>query len=181
MSPSVPKEPSPPVILAVETEATDSGLRLPAAPRASDAPDKLETLRLAVRGVTRDGPERILIVDDEPQLRRLFKKALEQHGYEVDAASDGTEALNAFEASRSRFGESPVVVLDLTLDGEMDGVEILRALRERDPAARIIASTGLGTPAEELRAQGFSGVLRKPYALSELFAAILGLRESSSP
>ncbi len=66
---------------------------------------------------------RVLVVDDEPQIRRALSINLRARGYEVDVAASGEEALQ-----RAAARVPDVVVLDLGLPG-IDGVEVIRGLR----------------------------------------------------
>ncbi len=78
---------------------------------------------------------KILIVDDDPHIRMLYKEELEEEGYEVFIASSGKEALDIFSQ------ESPdVVTLDILMPG-MDGIEVLRKMKEQNPSLPVIMST----------------------------------------
>ncbi|HEX5101909.1 MAG TPA: ATP-binding protein [Polyangiaceae bacterium] len=117
-------------------------------------------------------PTHVLVVDDDPQIRRLFRTALEQRGYRVELAGNASEAVLAFSLVRRTSGTSPIVILDLALDGTRGGLELTRDFRNIDGDARIIASTGRHPTEDELLSASFSCVLTKPYALGELLAAI---------
>ena len=73
---------------------------------------------------------RILVVDDEPQLRRALERALKLEGYEVELAADGDEALAAIAAAAP-----DAIVLDVLMP-KRDGLEVCRALRARRATAR---------------------------------------------
>jgi DNA-binding response OmpR family regulator len=78
---------------------------------------------------------KILIVDDDPAIRMLYKEELEDEGYIVIVASSGEEALKLFD------DESPdVVTLDILMPG-MDGIQVLRHMKEKNPQLPIIMST----------------------------------------
>jgi DNA-binding response OmpR family regulator len=103
--------------------------------------------------------KRILIIDDEDHIRRMIRLTLETAGYEVGEAGDGLQGLEA-------FGDGSVwdvVLLDQKMPG-LDGIETLRQIRERAPAARVImvtafASIELAVDAMKLGATDF---VRKP-------------------
>ncbi|MEC4686243.1 MAG: response regulator [Nitrospirota bacterium] len=78
---------------------------------------------------------KILIVDDDPSIRMLYKEELEDEGYEVVTASSGEEALRLFEE------ENPdLVTLDILMP-DMDGIQVLRKMKEKRPRLPIIMST----------------------------------------
>jgi two-component system KDP operon response regulator KdpE len=121
------------------------------------------------------GP-RILVVDDEPQLRRALKRALEGHGYAVREAEDGASALAEFQAFKP-----DVVLLDLVLP-DMGGVDVCRELR-RDHQTPIIVLSVLGDERTKIAAldEGADDYLTKPFAVGELLARIrVALRRGSS-
>jgi two-component system KDP operon response regulator KdpE len=121
------------------------------------------------------GP-RILIVDDEPQLRRALRRALEGHGYAVSEAEDGVGALAEFQAFKP-----DVVLLDLVLP-DMGGVEVCRELRQNHQTPIIVLSV-LGDEQTKIAAldQGADDYLTKPFAIGELLARIrVALRHGSS-
>src|SRR5947209_4655878 len=81
---------------------------------------------------------RILVVDDEASARSGLEKLLGQEGYVVDSADDGATAIE-------RFRESPadVVVTDLKMP-RMDGIELLKKLREQDEQVPVLVCTAFG-------------------------------------
>ena len=79
---------------------------------------------------------RILIVDDEPDLRAVMRFALEARDYDIEEAGSGEEAL-ARHAAGDRWS---VILLDERLPG-LDGLDTLKAVREREPDALVIMVT----------------------------------------
>ena len=119
---------------------------------------------------------RILIVDDEAQLRRAVARALEGHGYRVRAAEDGAGALTSFEAFKP-----DVVLLDLMLP-DMDGVAVCRELRRKHHTPIIILSV-IGEEKTKVSAldAGADDYLTKPFGIDELLARIrVALRRGAS-
>ena len=75
---------------------------------------------------------KILVVDDDSNIRRLYKEELEEEGYEVFLASDGEEALRVF-----REIKPDIVTLDIRMPG-VDGIEILRKMKEINSKLPVI-------------------------------------------
>jgi len=80
----------------------------------------------------------ILIVDDEEGIRKVLSIALSDMGYEVHTAENGAAALRVFEAARP-----PIVLTDIKMP-EMDGIELLRRLKQQHPETEVIMITGHG-------------------------------------
>ncbi len=104
--------------------------------------------------------EPVLVVDDEPAFRELMQSHLERHGYSVQAAGDGCEALQALQAG-ARFA---VLVTDLAMP-RMGGLELLREARRLDPRLEVIvisANETVDTAIVAMREYGAYDYLRKP-------------------
>ncbi len=107
----------------------------------------------------------ILVVDDDPTVRRMAMNVLKSFGYDVLEACDGVEALERFD---ERDGELAGVLLDMTMP-RLDGVETFRELRRRQADLAVLLSSGFNsqqTRVDELIAatgNGRAGFLRKPY------------------
>jgi two-component system, OmpR family, KDP operon response regulator KdpE len=110
---------------------------------------------------------RILVVDDEVEIRRALKTGLIDHGFEVEAVASGEEALVEAAARRP-----DVVLLDLGLPG-LDGFAVLTRLREHSRAAVIVLSV-MADERDKVRALdlGADDYLVKPFGLEELLARI---------
>src|SRR6185503_15201071 len=83
---------------------------------------------------------RILIVDDEPNVRDGLREAIDAPEFDIDTAPDGESALR-----KIRKDSFHVVVTDLRMPGAVDGFDILREVRERDPETPVIMITAHGT------------------------------------
>ncbi len=112
--------------------------------------------------------KRVLIVDDEKNMRWVLGQALSGEGFEVAEAADGKEAL----AAVAEF-EPDVMVLDHRMPGK-DGMEVLRTLRSKDARFPIIMLTAHGNVATAVDAMkaGATEYLTKPFDLEELKLAI---------
>jgi two-component system KDP operon response regulator KdpE len=108
---------------------------------------------------------RVLIVDDEPQIRRFLRTSLGAHGYRVIEASDGREAIMLTASERPE-----VVLLDLGLP-DMDGLEVIQRLREWSTVPIIVVSVR-GQEAEKIAALdgGADDYVTKPFGMGELLA-----------
>ncbi len=110
---------------------------------------------------------KVLIVDDESQMRRLLRVSLERNGYEVSEASNGKQALA--EAVRT---QPDLVVLDLGLP-DSDGIEVLKRLREWTQAPIVIVSVRYHED-EKINAldNGADDYVTKPFGTRELLARL---------
>jgi two-component system response regulator MprA len=117
----------------------------------------------------------ILVVDDEPAVRTALHRALRLDGYDVELASDGTEALAAL-ATAGR----DAVLLDVLMPG-LDGLEVCRELRRRGdhtPVLMLTARDGVADRVAGLDA-GADDYLVKPFHLEELLARVRALLRRS--
>ncbi|MEZ0074837.1 response regulator transcription factor [Planotetraspora sp. GP83] len=120
---------------------------------------------------------RVLVVDDEPEVRDAIARALRVEGYRVATADDGVAALAAIAGS-----PPGLVVLDVLMP-QMDGLEVCRTLREsghRIPVLMLTALDGIGDRVAGLDA-GADDYLVKPFALEELFARVRALLRRTAP
>jgi len=114
---------------------------------------------------------KILVVDDEPQIRRQLKIGLGGYGCEVLTANNGHETLTLVAQ------QSPdVIILDISLNNEMDGIEICRRLREwsKTPIIMLSVHDEEKTKVGALHA-GADDYLTKPFGMEELNARILAI------
>ena len=112
----------------------------------------------------------ILLVDDEPIVRRAAKRMLELSGFNVLTASDGREAVGVFAQRRDDIA---CVILDLTMP-RMGGEETFDELRRLDSAVPVILSSGFGQEEiiERFAGKGIAGFVQKPYDIAALTAEI---------
>jgi CheY-like chemotaxis protein len=117
----------------------------------------------------------LLVVDDEPEVRRMLAETLEDLGHDVTTASEGREALAVME-ERS----FDLLLLDFAMPG-MNGAQVAEAARRLRPGQKLIFVTGYAeTAAIEAAAQD-APILRKPFRTSEVARAVqAGLRERGS-
>jgi PAS domain S-box-containing protein len=114
--------------------------------------------------------ELVLLVDDEPAIRKVVGKILERSGYRVLLADGGAEAL---ELHAQHGNEIKVVVSDYSMP-DMDGLALAEALHKSRPDLKIIIGSGLGQNLDEslFLAQGVVRILRKPFAAQTILTAL---------
>ncbi len=114
---------------------------------------------------------RLLVVEDDPALAQALALALSRRGFNVAQATNGRTALE--RATTESFA---AIILDLTLP-EMDGLEVLRALRAKGFTTPVIVLTARGTVGDRVQGLrlGADDYLPKPFDLDELEARVLAL------
>ncbi|HEX6766049.1 MAG TPA: response regulator, partial [Polyangiaceae bacterium] len=119
---------------------------------------------------TFDPRGRILVMDDEPALRRIIALCLSDVGYRVEQAPDGTQAVVEFDNARKTGDPFDAVILDLTVRGGMGGLDALERLKALDPEVRAIAASGYSdSPVlDDFESFGFVGALAKPFHFTML-------------
>jgi two-component system KDP operon response regulator KdpE len=110
-------------------------------------------------------PPRVLVVDDEPPIRKLLRMGLSAHGYHVTEATNGKNALEL-------LGNSPdIIILDLGLP-DVQGHDLLRMIRGRNEAVPVIVLSSRGDEAGKVQALdlGADDYVTKPFGMDELLA-----------
>lgn len=117
---------------------------------------------------------RILILEDDAPIRRLMAATLRRAGHEVVETKEGRETIALYSDALQRGEPFHLLICDLTIENGMGGVETMRRLLQIDPGILAIVSSGYSdAPAMSSPASfGFKGVLPKPYAPTELRAAV---------
>src|SRR5450631_529056 len=118
--------------------------------------------------------ERILVVDDEPSIRKYLETLLEVDGYQVESVVSGAEAVQKIEA-----GDRPdLIILDVLMP-ELNGIETLTRLMQIDRSLNVVmlsCSNEVGTVVEAIRL-GAHDYLTKPFEKAELDVALLKCRQ----
>ncbi|MBT0669866.1 response regulator [Novosphingobium profundi] len=122
-------------------------------------------------------PPRILVVDDDPELRSLLQRFLSEHGFAVRAVDSGRGMDQALQRE-----PADVIVLDLMMPGE-DGLAILRRLRVVGDPVPVIMLTARGDPVDRVVGleMGADDYLAKPFLPRELVARIAALLRRMAP
>jgi len=109
-----------------------------------------------------------MVIDDEPIVVKRLKPALEKSGHEVEVFTNGSEAIKRIEAS-----PFDIVVTDVRMD-EVDGIEVLRHVKEMSPRTKVIIITGYATieMAREALVKGAFDFIAKPFKPDELRTVI---------
>ncbi|MFC5793758.1 response regulator [Thalassorhabdus alkalitolerans] len=111
---------------------------------------------------------KILIVDDQYGIRVLLKEILHKDGYEVFQAANGMQALELAEKEKP-----DLVLLDMKIPG-MDGIEILRRLKEKDQSIRVVMMTAYGelSMIQDAKSLGALTHIANPFDIEELRESI---------
>jgi two-component system KDP operon response regulator KdpE len=110
-------------------------------------------------------PPRVLVVDDEPPIRKLLRLGLSAHGYHVIEATNGKNALELLEKSPD------IIILDLGLP-DIQGHDLLRMIRGRNEAVPVVVLSSRGDEAGKVQALdlGADDYVTKPFGMDELLA-----------
>ncbi|MCK6430346.1 MAG: response regulator, partial [Burkholderiaceae bacterium] len=127
--------------------------------------------------MTRHGPPRVLVVDDDPRLRELLRRYLGDNGFTVYTA-ENAQAMNKLWL-RERFD---VLILDLMMPGE-DGLSVLRRLRGANDPTPIVMLTAKGEDVDRIVGleMGADDYLPKPFNPRELLARINAVLRRKAP
>lgn len=145
-------------------------LLLPLADLSSRLPEPHLEQPVSPEGREPSARGRVLLVDDDPDVRTIFSKALRRAGYVVDTAASGDEAIDRAYAAGAPYD---LLLVDMVMPGR-DGRSTWRRLRRDFPRLRAILVTGYseGMSATDILADGFSRVLTKPVPMDVLVQAV---------
>ncbi len=112
---------------------------------------------------------KILIVDDEPAIGEVLSASLRDEGFVVETAGDGRSGLNAIEAFKP-----DIVLLDIWMPGELDGLDVLRESKAKATAAQFIIMSGHGTIETAVKAVklGAWDFVEKPLSMDRIIILI---------
>ena len=123
------------------------------------------------------GSGRILVMDDEEDIREIAKLMLGKIGYTVESAESGTEAIDIYRKKKEEGNPFSAVILDLTIPGGLGGKETIERLLDIDPDIKAVVSSGYSNDPvmADYRDYGFSAVLVKPYRFQQLSSVLRDL------
>jgi two-component system cell cycle sensor histidine kinase/response regulator CckA len=150
-------------VRSVPGDQTTFTVYLPASGAAVAAP-------AIARAAGHRGRGRILVMDDDAQVRAVAYLSLVRMGYRVTLAAHGFQAIEMYRTAMREEQPYQAVFLDLTIPGGMGGTETFERLREIDPGVKAVVATGY-TNAPILReyaSQGLAGAITKPYTVDDL-------------
>ncbi|MBI4387002.1 MAG: response regulator [Elusimicrobia bacterium] len=101
---------------------------------------------------------KVLVADDDAVLRRLIARIIEREGGSVSMAEDGVDLWKKWEATRCE-----VILSDIDMPGQMDGVAACAEIQRRSPAALIFMMTGDPESADRAERAGLRVAFRKPF------------------
>ncbi len=122
------------------------------------------------------GGERILLVEDEPQLRRYVHSQLSKLGYDVLEAEAGPSALQILESDP----KIDLLFTDLIMPGGMNGFDLVRRARSIAPHLKVLLTTGYAPQADELITDANLPILKKPYKKQQLVQTLRGVLEEAA-
>lgn len=120
---------------------------------------------------------KIMVMDDDPLIRKTCTLMLETVGYKTLLAQDGQEAIDLYEQYLNTTNPIRVVVMDLTVHGAMGGVEATTKILQLDPDAKIIVASGYSNDPilADFVDYGFLARVEKPFSVKKLIETIQAL------
>jgi two-component system, cell cycle sensor histidine kinase and response regulator CckA len=120
---------------------------------------------------------RILVMDDEEEVRKLVGISLQHIGHEVELAADGLQAIEVYKNAKNQGRPFDAVILDLKVRSGVGGQEAIQALLRIDPTVKAIVMSGYANDPvlTEPERYGFKGVLAKPFSIVKLWEILSGI------
>lgn len=127
-------------------------------------------------GVTGKPGLRVLVMDDDEMVRDFATMALERLGHFVATCSNGGEAIASYRSAKETGTPFSVVIMDLTIPGGMGGAEAACRIRDFDPDAILVVSSGYSDDPvmANFKEYGFCAALEKPYTAADIAKIMAG-------
>jgi CheY-like chemotaxis protein len=122
------------------------------------------------------GNERILLVEDEPQVRRFVSNQLAGLGYSVLEAEAGAPALDILKSDQ----KVDLLFTDLLMPGGMSGFDLVQRAREFQPNLKVLLTTGYAAETDSMLANVKEPILKKPYKKQQLAQALRSVIEHAA-
>jgi two-component system, cell cycle sensor histidine kinase and response regulator CckA len=155
-------------VISTSSTGTSFELLLPASDAGSDEGGDQETPPASLPAAARE--RAILVMDDEAMIRNLAALMLTRLGYRATTCSDGAEAVNLYRANFGGKEAFAAVILDMTVPGGMGGKEAAYRIREIDPGAVLVISSGYSADPflDQANEVQVNGMVAKPYNMKQL-------------
>jgi CheY-like chemotaxis protein len=143
------------------------------------ASDKLVQIEKRKAPAVQSDGGRILLMDDEEGLRKLYAAALKKSGYDVSLADNGEAATDLYKEAMAQGRPFDAVILDLTVRGGIGGLDAMKSLLAVDPDVRAVISSGYADDPAMMDHEryGFKGALAKPFGIAELREVLSRVRK----
>lgn len=113
---------------------------------------------------------KVLVVDDNSEIRQTVRRMLEKHNYEVTEAADGKECIEALEQL-----DPDLVITDIDMP-EFDGLQVIQKLAKDNPKQKVIAMSGIPQHSQACltvaKQVGARAILQKPFSLNNLISTV---------
>lgn len=140
-------------------------------PATDKTPDKSKKEEKPVEHL---GRGKVLIMDDQEAVLKMFDRLLSRMGYDCFCAEEGSRAVKIFKEAHSSGKPFDLVILDLTIPGGMGGAETIPELMKIDPEIKAIVSSGYSNDPvmADFKEYGFSGVIPKGFTMGQVSTVI---------
>jgi signal transduction histidine kinase/ActR/RegA family two-component response regulator len=120
------------------------------------------------------GHGKILLMDDDKQIRTVAKKLLTRLGYNIEVVESGELVIERYLASKKNNQFYDVIILDLTVRGGLGGLETLKKLKQLDPEIKVIVTSGYSNDPvlSNFQNYGFIGKIEKPFVIETMSRVI---------
>jgi PAS domain S-box-containing protein len=139
-------------------------------PAKTTTPEIINKMQLGMLATSPSKLGRVLIMDDEEEIRRMLQEMLTLCGYSSESAIDGEQAIAKYVKAANSGNAFDVVIMDLTIPGGVGGKQAIKQLIEIDPNAKVMVASGYSMDhvIANFSDHGFKGRLIKPFRVNDL-------------